>query len=122
MANYKAAHAAVIALLLAMIPLAGASAQSRPDPTERPEPAPETAPGNPATVPPEKMAPPDARASSGSSGGTLGDDLSRSHGLIEPPAGIDPHMATHPPDPGPRSTPVLPPPGGRGGDPTVIPK
>jgi hypothetical protein len=121
MANRKARLVSLLALLLTLAPLAEASAQLRPDPAHRPEQAPETAPDNPAAAPPEKIAPPDARASSGSSG-TLGDELSRSHGTITPPAGIDPGMAKRAPDPGPRSTPVLPPPGTAGGDPTVIPK
>ena len=121
MANRKARQAALLALLLTMAPLAEAAAQLRPDPTQRPEQAPETAADNPSAAPPEKIAPPDARASSGSSG-TLGDELSRSHGTITPPAGIDPGMTKQAPDAGPRSTPVLPPPGSAGDDPTVIPK
>lgn len=119
MATHKVTQAALLALLLTVASLTGAGAQTRPDPAQRPEPAPETLPGNAATVPPEKIAPPDARENSGSS---LGEELSRSHGTIVPPAGIDPGMAKQAPDPGPRSTPVLPPPGSAGGDPTVIPK
>jgi hypothetical protein len=53
---------------------------------------------------------------------TLSDELSRSGGTIRPPPGIDPEMAKPPPDPGPQSMPVIPPPGTPGGDPSVKPK
>jgi hypothetical protein len=121
MANRKALQASVLALLLTMVPLSGAGAQSRPDPAQRPEPA----PGDPAAVPPEKIAPPDARTNSGGSGGTgsaRDDGLSRATGVIRPPIGIDPGMAAQPPDPGPHSMPVLPPPGSAGGNSAVVPK
>ena len=112
--------AATLATLLALPAIA--LAQPRPDPTQRPEPAPQTAPDNPSAAPPEKIAPPaDARESSGSAGEPLGDRLSRSQGVIKPPTGVDPGMATPAPDPGPRSMPVIPPPGTGPGDP-VTPK
>lgn len=50
----------------------------------------------------------------------FGDQLSRSKGIICPPAGVDPGIAA-PPVGGGR-TPVIPPPGTPGGDPTIIPK
>ncbi len=50
----------------------------------------------------------------------LGDQLSRSKGIICPPAGVDPGIAA-PPVGGGR-TPVIPPPGTPGGDPNIIPK
>jgi hypothetical protein len=53
-------------------------------------------------------------------GANLSDQLSRSKGIICPPAGIDPGIAA-PPVGGGRM-PVIPPPGTPGGDPTVIPK
>jgi hypothetical protein len=111
----------LIALSLAAAPLV-AGAQPRPDPAQRPEPAPQSAPGNPGAAPPEKIAPaPNPREDSGSSGEPLGDRLSRSNGTITPPRDVDPGMTTQPPDPGPRSMPVLPPPG-TGGNSTVTPK
>jgi hypothetical protein len=105
-------------VLLAAVPLGGAGAQLRPDPAQRPEPAPQTVPGNPNPTPPEKVAPED----SGGSGAPLGERLSRSQGTIKPPANVDPGMATPAPDPGPRSMPVIPPPGTPGGNPSVVPK
>ncbi len=50
----------------------------------------------------------------------LSDQLARSDGVICPPADIDPDM--HQPAPGGGRTPVIPPPGGPGGDPSVRPK
>ncbi len=110
----------VLAALLAL----PAVAQTRPDPAQRPEPAPQTTPADPKTAPPEKIAPPasgDARESSGGAGEPLGDRLARDKGVIKPPTGVDPGMSTPAPDPGPRSMPVLPPPGTGHGD-TVQPK
>jgi hypothetical protein len=48
--------------------------------------------------------------------------LDRSQGVIRPPAGVDPGMQVPPPDPGSQRTPVIPPPGTPGGDPTIEPK
>jgi len=50
----------------------------------------------------------------------LGDKLARSGGVLCPPAGIDPEIRAPTPDSG--NTPVIPPPGGPGGDPDVRPK
>jgi hypothetical protein len=50
----------------------------------------------------------------------LGDQLSRSKGIICPPAGVDPGISA--PLVGGGRTPVIPPPGTPGGDPTIIPK
>ena len=51
---------------------------------------------------------------------TLSDQLSQSKGVICPPAGIDPGISV-PPSGGGR-TPVIPPPGTPGGDPSIQPK
>ena len=51
---------------------------------------------------------------------TLSDQLSQSKGVICPPAGIDPGISV-PPIGGGR-TPVIPPPGTPGGDPSIQPK
>src|SRR5580692_4387295 len=102
--NQAHTRMAALVALLAAAPLAGALAQTRPDPAQRPEPAPQTAPGNLNAAPPEKIAPaPNAREDSGGSGESLGDRLSRSNGTITPPSNVDPGMAAQPPDPGPRS-------------------
>jgi len=103
--------AAALAVVLAALPLSGANAQLRPDPTQRPEQAPMTAPNNPNAAPPERIAPPaDAVEDSGGSG-TLSDRLARSHGTLKPPRDVDPGMTATPPDSG-SSMPVIPPPGG----------
>lgn len=54
--------------------------------------------------------------------GSLSGQLSRSGGVIHPPAEIDKPMEAPTPDPGARSTPVIPPPGAPGGNPDVKPK
>jgi hypothetical protein len=51
---------------------------------------------------------------------TLSGQLSQSKGVICPPAGIDPGISV-PPSGGGR-TPVIPPPGTPGGDPSIQPK
>ena len=104
--------ATVLAVLLSAAPLAAGAAETRPDPAQKPEPAPKSAPGNPAAAPPEKVAPAEP----------LSDQLARSGGTIKPPTDVDPGMAQTPPDTGPRSMPVIPPPGAPGGNPTVKPK
>jgi hypothetical protein len=53
-------------------------------------------------------------------GSTLSDQLSRSNGVICPPAGIDPGISAPPTGRG--VMPVIPPPGSPGGDPSVVPK
>lgn len=57
---------------------------------------------------------------SGQSGSNLSDKLSRSNGVICPPAGVDPQMRVPAPQEG--RTPVIPPPGTPGGDQHTIPK
>src|SRR5436309_3481986 len=51
---------------------------------------------------------------------SLVDKLARSDGVLCPPAGIDPEMRAPAPDGG--KTPVIPPPGSPGGDPSIRPK
>jgi hypothetical protein len=55
-------------------------------------------------------------------GETLSEQLDRSHGVIPPPAGIDPKIEAPAPEPNPGTTRVIPPPGSPGGDPNVQPK
>jgi hypothetical protein len=118
--NHRLGAGVALALLVAASPVA---AQTRPDPAQRPEQAPQSAPGNPNATPPEKIEPPaDARESSGGSGTDLSDRLSRSGGTLKPPTNVDPGMTAAPPDPGPRSMRVIPPPGAPGGNPSVEPK
>jgi len=74
-----------------------------------------TAPHRDGTKIPEKIAP------SGSSTEPLSKQLNRSGGVVRPPADIDPGIAQTPPQIGPQSTPVIPPPGSSGED-RVTPK
>lgn len=64
-----------------------------------------------------------------SGGGPTGDDIveDREGGgpgrsVIRPPMSVDPGIQGSVPDPTPGTTPVIPPPGTPGGDPTVIPR
>jgi hypothetical protein len=50
----------------------------------------------------------------------LSDQLARSDGVICPPQGVDPGIRAPTPDAG--RTPIIPPPGSPGGDPSVRPK
>ena len=55
-------------------------------------------------------------------GKPLGDTLAQSDGVLCPPPGVDPEMHAPTPNPPNGSMPVIPPPGGPGGDPNVRPK
>jgi hypothetical protein len=52
---------------------------------------------------------------------TLSERLDRSGGVIHPPGDVDPQMRVAPPATGDKM-PVVPAPGGPGGDPTIKPK
>jgi hypothetical protein len=52
----------------------------------------------------------------------LGDKLAKSDGVLCPPSGVDPEMHAPMPNTGGANTPVIPPPGSPGGDPSVRPK
>ena len=60
------------------------------------------------------------RTTTGQRAEPLGDKLARSDGVLCPPPGVDPEMHAPAPDTG--KTPVIPPPGSPGGDPTIRPK
>jgi len=100
----------------------GASAQAPPTPATPPA---QTAPPSVAHV--GDCAPMPPRGSNTLEGTTtgqrtepLGDKLAKSDGVLCPPAGIDPEIRAPTPDAG--NTPVIPPPGSPGGDPSVRPK
>jgi hypothetical protein len=116
------------ALLLSCVLMAAsgmAAAQAPPAPATPPA---QTAPPSPARVAdcaPMQQAPhPGTAAPEGTTTGQrtepLGDKLARSDGVLCPPAGVDPEMRAPAPDIG--NTPVIRPPGGPGGDPTIRPK
>lgn len=72
----------------------------------------------------DPAAPPDR-----SGGGPTGNDIvgdneggGTARGVIPPPMGVDPGIQGTVPDPTPRTTPVIPPPGTPGGDRSVIPR
>jgi hypothetical protein len=84
-----------------------------PSPTRSTECAPmPSAPGQNATSP--------RGTTTGEAREPLGDKLARSDGVLCPPAGVDPQM--HAPTPDTGNTPVIPPPGGPGGNPDIRPK
>jgi hypothetical protein len=115
-----------LTLFLSCALLAGsevASAQAPPAPTTPPA---RTAP--PATdrgCAPTQATPQGSIAPKGTTTGQsqeqLGDKLAKSDGILCPPAGVDPAMHAPTPESG-SNTPVIPPPGSPGGDPTVRPK
>ena len=102
-----------------------AGAQAPPGPTTPPA---RTAPPSPSRA--ANCAPMQHAAASGPAApeGTttgqraepLGDKLARSDGVLCPPAGVDPEMRAPTPEAG--NTPVIPPPGSPGGDPSIRPK
>jgi hypothetical protein len=115
-------------LLLSCVLMAApgmAAAQAPPAPATPPA---QTAPPSPARAAdcaPMQQAPhPGTAAPEGTTTGQrtepLGDKLARSDGVLCPPAGVDPEMRAPAPDIG--NTPVIRPPGGPGGDPTIRPK
>jgi hypothetical protein len=97
-------------------------------------PSPATPPANTAPPSPERavncapMQPkpnagatvPNGTTTTGQRAEPLGDKLARSDGVLCPPPGVDPEMHAPAPDAG--KTPVIPPPGSPGGDPTIRPK
>jgi hypothetical protein len=99
------------------------------------------APPTPAT-PPAQTAPPQGRSAAtnctptqtnqqgtitprdsttGQSPEPLGDKLAKSDGVLCPPSGVDPEIHVTTPSTG-SNTPVIPPPGSPGGDPSIRPK
>ncbi len=113
-------------LFLSVLSASGmAGAQAPPAPATPPA---QTAPPQPQRasdctptqpVPPRGTVAPEG-ATTGQAGEPLGDRIAKSDGVLCPPAGIDPEMRAPAPDIG--NTPVVPPPGSRGGDPNVRPK
>ena len=121
-------HALVLAFGL-MVWVEGAAAQAPPSATTPSQPI--------ASAPPTELAancaptaaapsrgsvttvPPDG-TTTGQASEPLSDKLAKSDGVLCPPAGVDPEI--HAPTPDAGNTPVIPPPGSPGGDPTIRPK
>ncbi len=115
-------------LLLSCVLMAAsgvAAAQAPPVPTTPPAQSAPPSPARAANCEPMQQAPYSGtaapeRTTTGQRTEPLGDKLARSDGVLCPPAGVDPDMRAPAPDIG--NTPVIPPPGSPGGDPTVRPK
>ena len=95
----------------AVILMAAPAMAQNPQPASPSNPAVQVAPPS-ASAPPEKIAPPSRGMS---------DRLSKQQGTIDPP-NVDPNMTVHPPAHTGGTTPVIPPPGSPGGNPSVVPK
>ena len=103
-----ALFAAVPAGMLVAVP----ARSQNPQPSSPVNPTVPVAPPNAASPPPEKIVLPD---------GDLNTNLSKRRGIITPP-NVDPGMTVSPPRAGADTMPVIPPPGSRGGDRSVVPK
>jgi hypothetical protein len=110
-------------ILMAVSGVAGA--QAPPGPVTPPAPTAPPSASRAANCAPMQPAPHSGVAApegttTGQRAEPLGDKLARSDGVLCPPAGIDPEMHAPAPDGG--KTPVIPPPGSPGGDPSIRPK
>jgi hypothetical protein len=96
-----------------------AIAQAPPVPTTPPA---QTAPPAPANncAPMQPVPSQGTGTTTGQRAEPLGDKLARSDGVLCPPSGVDPEIRAPTPDAG--KTPVIPPPGSPGGDPSIRPK
>jgi hypothetical protein len=109
-------------LAAALIAASGrAIAQAPPAPGTSPQQTAPTSPQRSGCAPADRLTTaPDGSATTGQSREPLGDRLAKTDGVLCPPSGVDPDMHAPAPDTG--TTPVIPPPGSPGGDPTVRPK
>ena len=111
------------AVLIAVSNVAGAQAPPTPaTPPAQTAPPPPLRANNCAPMPPSSQhgaASPEG-TTTGQRAEPLSDKLARADGVLCPPAGIDPEIRAPTPETG--NTPVIPPPGSPGGDPTVRPK
>ena len=104
----------------------GAGAQAPPGPTTPPAQTAPPSPSRTANCAPMQQPTPNSGTpvpegqTTGQRAEPLGDKLARSDGVLCPPAGVDPEMRAPTPDAG--KTPVIPPPGSPGGDPSLRPK
>jgi hypothetical protein len=99
-------HGKLLAIVMTIISFAGSEVKA--DVSQQ---APKAVPQDPQATGRDKRA-----------GETLSERLDRNSGVIHPPAGVDRGIAVPAPDPNPRSTPVIPPPGTPGGNPSAQPK
>jgi hypothetical protein len=73
-----------------------------------------------AAVPSRGTVVPPEGTTTGQASEPLSDRLTKSDGVLCPPAGVDPQI--HAPTPDVGNTPVIPPPGSPGGNPDIRPK
>jgi len=120
--NYRVPAILVGGLLQTTVALWGQTSPSPPVPTQPPATQVDPkacGPGERARAGEMPNTSPSAQLQ-GSSGENLSDKLARTEGVICPPENIDPEIRA--PAPGGGLTPVIPPPGSPGGDPSVRPK
>jgi hypothetical protein len=103
-------HPCLAGLAAALLIVAAAQAQTVPGQVPQRQPP-------SAQLPPPTEAPPRSDADK-----PLSEQLSRSGGVIKPPENVDRNIEAPTPNPGPKSMPVVPPPGSPGGNPDVKPK
>jgi hypothetical protein len=116
------------ALLMTCVAAASLGAVRAQQPPTAATPPQQTAPpaparaGNCAPMPPNggAITTPEGSTVGRASSEPLGDKLAKSDGVMCPPSGIDPEIRAPTPETG--NTPVIPPPGSPGGDPSVRPK
>lgn len=107
----------VVALLVALPAIGCASALAQP----APDPAPP--PGAPKSLsPPSESTTPPPSPETGEPNKPLSKELKENEGVLEAPKALDDGIVREPPVPDPGTTPVIPPPGSPGGDPSVKPK
>ena len=120
-------HALLLAFGL-MVPTQGAAAQAPPSATSPSQPIASAPPAElvanclPTAAAPSRgtvTVPPDG-TTTGQASEPLSDKLTKSGGVLCPPAGVDPEI--HAPTPDVGNTPVIPPPGSPGGNPNIQPK
>jgi hypothetical protein len=117
---------ALLLTCMLLVPLGAAGAQQPPTgaaPPQRTAPPAPVQSANCAPMPPTGTTSPEGSTGSTvgrSSSEPLGDKLAKSDGVMCPPTGVDPEIRAPTPDAG--TTPVIPPPGSPGGDPSVRPK
>jgi hypothetical protein len=114
-------------LLLASFLIAGcgvALAQAPPTPATPPAQTAPVPPRGATNCTPTQTGPQGTITPNGSTTGAsaepLGDKLARTDGVLCPPTGVDSEI--HAPTPNAGTTPVIPPPGSPGGDPSIRPK
>jgi len=111
-------------LILSCLWIAACGAAAAQAPLAKPPDQSTTPPAARGDCAPMQSVPPQGVAPEGSTVGqaheALGDKLTKSDGVLCPPSGVDPEIRAPTPDTG--NTPVIPPPGSPGGDPTLRPK